>query len=310
MNEKIEIYMISGFLGSGKTTFLKQMIEYMREKKLGVLINEIGQVSIDTERVKKESIELKEIVNGSIYCACLKGDFIRALIEFAKTDIEVLLIENSGMADPANIHRILAEVGDQITSRYQYRGSLCIVDAVGFLKHVRVLVSISNQILASDTILVNKIDLVEKEKRKEIHEKIREINPRVSLFDTEFATIPMEQVMRELVDNDFDSETSNKCYQKPLTYVLEWKDTIYENDLLRFIDSYKDKTYRMKGKFWNGFKMEQIDVVEELVRISQIETMAQETSNLVMIFKEKDIGIEEIRNKWNRCSSIWMNIIL
>lgn len=309
MVKNIELYMISGFLGCGKTTFLKQMMDGFSNKKVGILVNEIGQISVDTQRVNKDDVEIVEITNGSIYCACLKGNFMKALMEFSKSDIEVLIIENSGMADPANIHRILEELKQHMVHNFQYKGSVCIVDAVSFLKYVRVLNSITNQVLSSDYILVNKKDLVDEIALSQIHSKLAQINPNAKIYDTVYAQIPIEQVIASVVDNAFDDETSNKCYNKPLSLVLQWEDKVNEEALQKFIQKFMTKTYRMKGLFWSEKGLSQIDVVDEFIQFYVLEKTENQTSKLVMIFKEQNVEIKEVKQIWNQICKTSLTIL-
>ena len=102
--------------------------------KIGVIVNEFGAIGIDGAVLKKDDIQLVEINNGSIFCSCIKGSFVNTLIEFTKKDIDVLLIENSGMADPSNIHQIIDEVSDRSVRKYNYNfvyllfhSALCII---------------------------------------------------------------------------------------------------------------------------------------------------------------------------------------
>lgn len=72
----IELYLVSGFLGAGKTTFLQKFIQNFTGKKIAVLVNELGEISVDTSRLKDTdaALTMREMTGGSIYCACLKGN--------------------------------------------------------------------------------------------------------------------------------------------------------------------------------------------------------------------------------------------
>ena len=83
MEQALQLYLIGGFLGSGKTTFLKHMLENMENRKIGVLVNEFGNISIDGTVVRKQGMEMVELNNGSIFCACLKDSFVKTLKMFA-----------------------------------------------------------------------------------------------------------------------------------------------------------------------------------------------------------------------------------
>ena len=83
--QKIPFHIISGFLGSGKTTFLNKIIENYSDKyKLGIIQNEFAPANIDGTILKKseKNFDLLEINNGSVFCVCLMGDFVRSLEKF------------------------------------------------------------------------------------------------------------------------------------------------------------------------------------------------------------------------------------
>ena len=102
----IQIVLLSGF-GSRKTTLMQRLLDTYQEHKIGVIINEFGEINIDAKLVKRDGIDIAELSNGSIFCACIKDKFVDGLIEMSKTDIEYLFIEASGLADPSNMEDIL-----------------------------------------------------------------------------------------------------------------------------------------------------------------------------------------------------------
>ena len=103
MEEHIDLILVSGFLGSGKTTFLRRFLTELPEQRLGVLVNEFGAVGIDGTLLRRDGLEMVELNHGTIFCFCLKQDFVTALIAFSRLPIQTLIIENSGMADPGGM---------------------------------------------------------------------------------------------------------------------------------------------------------------------------------------------------------------
>ena len=103
----IKLVMLTGFLGSGKTTLLQKLIDEYADRKIGVLINEFGAVSVDSEIIDDKGVQMTELSNGSIFCACLKDQFVDALVKLSGRDLEYLFIEASGLADPANMVELL-----------------------------------------------------------------------------------------------------------------------------------------------------------------------------------------------------------
>ncbi|MFI3172896.1 MAG: GTP-binding protein [Eubacteriales bacterium] len=270
MKKPIEIYVVSGFLGSGKTTFLTQFIDSFSDKKVGILVNELGAVSIDGILIEQSGIQMREITSGSIYCYCKQGDFIKVLKSFSMTDIDVLIIENSGMADPSNIHGLLKQ-GEEVAGRsYDYKGAVCILDAMTFLNHVEVLPSIGNQVKCSNFIIINKIDMVTEAQLRKCRAKILEINEEVNVIEAVYSQVQMEEVKKRLVDNGYDAETTNKCYNKFMSYAIECDKNVTEEEITKFVELVKDKLYRVKGfaKIETGWL--QIDAMEKQVLIKEV----------------------------------------
>lgn len=112
MHQPIKLYLLTGFLGAGKTTMLLSLLNGggVAGKKIGVIQNEFGKLSIDGALLQRGDIEMQEISNGSIFCSCLKLQFVSALAEMSKQGLDMLFVESSGLADPSNLEEILAAV--------------------------------------------------------------------------------------------------------------------------------------------------------------------------------------------------------
>lgn len=246
-NRDIDLYLISGFLGSGKTTLLKKMLSGMGDKKIGVLVNEFGGVGIDGTLVEREGMHLIEISNGSIFCSCLKGEFVKTLIGFTKLDVDILVVENSGLADPSSIHTLLDELMGKTERGYHYKGAVCVVDSVSFTRHVKVLTPIQNQIISSNFIIINKIDLVNEVTLEEIRTVIEKLNPNAVRYETMFSDVPLDFLKDHLEDNGYVGETSNHPWNRPASYALECDEDISEEKLKEFIKSLSVEMLRGKG---------------------------------------------------------------
>ena len=103
MANRTKLYLLTGFLGAGKTTFLTNVLEELKGKRVAVIMNEFGKVGIDGTIIQKEGMELVEINRGSIFCSCLQLSFVSALVEMADRNMEYVFVESSGLADPSNI---------------------------------------------------------------------------------------------------------------------------------------------------------------------------------------------------------------
>ena len=103
------VYLISGFLGSGKTTFLNRIIHaFPDNRSLMILMNEFGEMGLDGALVENDELDMLEISKGSIFCVCVKTDFIKGLTNIAQNiQPDVLIIEATGVANPSDLKRDL-----------------------------------------------------------------------------------------------------------------------------------------------------------------------------------------------------------
>lgn len=166
----MKLLLLTGFLGAGKTTLLKKWLKETQSLRIGVLMNEFGDVGIDGRLIEENGLTLLEISGGSVFCACLKEDYILGLISLLSRDLDLVIVESSGMSDPSNMETVLTTVKEQAGKGYDYLGAVSIVDARYFLEQQKVIVAINRQIAYSNIVVVNKIDLQTEENLKKNRE--------------------------------------------------------------------------------------------------------------------------------------------
>lgn len=244
----IKIVLLTGFLGAGKTTLMKNILDTYEGKKLGVIVNEFGKVNIDAMLIKRNGIEMAELSNGSIFCACIKDKFVDSLIAMSSMDIEYLFIEASGLADPANMGQILQGISVKTKGNYHYKGSICIADGESFLDLYDLLPAIHNQLEFSSAVIINKADLIEEATLLQVLEKINEVNPQVAVFVTSYCRVNIISIVEdlEIIPKEW-KETSNTIETKPKAFVLYAETAIPYEKLEKFITEIVGGTYRIKG---------------------------------------------------------------
>ncbi len=84
---------------------MKSILSEFSDARAGVIVNEFGEVNIDARLIEKDGIQMAELSNGSIFCACIKDKFVDSLIEMSYKDMDYIFIEASGLADPANMEQ-------------------------------------------------------------------------------------------------------------------------------------------------------------------------------------------------------------
>lgn len=300
MDKKIDLYILTGFLGSGKTTFLKNILEDLEGEKIGIIQNEFGKIGIDGEIIKKDGMELVELNRGSIFCSCLKISFVEAMNEMADRDMKYLFVESSGLADPSNIGDILEALEVTKGDIYDYKGAICLVDGVNFLDQVKDVETVERQLKHCHLVVINKVDLINKEELEKIKTKIREINNKVDIQIASFGKIDYDFLDKNLLENGMakSEDTTNTPENKPKTLHLTFDKEVKKGDLEKFINNIKGDCYRLKGFFKLEGGWNQVDVVNKLVDFKVIDGQ-KDVSTLVIISKIGPKIIRPIFNAWN-----------
>lgn len=291
----IKVILITGFLGAGKTTLVNNLLK-IKKKKVGVLVNEFGKTGVDGKLIKGTEQNITELNNGSIFCSCIKEDFIKALAEIKDYEIEYLFIEASGLSDPSNIKKILNTVEKVYNYRYDFSGSICMIDALYFLKQFDLLPSLKRQIQHSHTIIINKMDLQNQDEIDKIENLIKDINPESYIIKTEFAHID-QNIFNALKDNERPPEESTNTQEsRPKTLVLKSNEVLDENSLYDFLEEMGEFTYRIKGFANTNNGTKEISVVGKNVNI--VKWAKVEKTEIVFISSVGIKVVSEISKKW------------
>lgn len=272
------IYLITGYLGSGKTTFLQARLADTKAK-VGVLMNEFGKISMDTITVEKEGMALLELTNGSIFCSCLKENFIKGLAHLVTLGLDEIYIESSGLSDPSDMGKVIQVIkGMSEPDSFVFKGTLCLVDGVFFKQELEKMVSVERQIRHSHHILVNKTDLISEDKLAEIVDMIHEINPAVGITPVSYGVVDWQSLNLE---NFFieDEETTNRVESKPKNVVVQFKYEPTMDQLKGFLEKMTSHFYRIKGfvsidKLWY-----KVDLVNEQIDIKSYTVSKEEEKN-------------------------------
>lgn len=188
------IYIVSGFLGAGKTTLIKKILqeEVFKEKTL-IIENELGEIGIDGELLKIQGLQVKEIYSGCI-CCTLQGDLVETIEEVEETfQPKRILIEPSGVARLSLILRDLKKAGIG-----EIDGVMTVVDPLKFKLYRRNFTDFyEDQIREASTILLSRTQMMKRGPIEEITKALSSINSRASIITTPFEELPIKKVLRE-----------------------------------------------------------------------------------------------------------------
>lgn len=301
MDNKVKLYLISGFLGSGKTTLVKQLLENLGDQRIGIIMNEFGKVSIDGPILKKANMEMIELTRGSIFCSCLTMAFAEALIEMASKPLDYLIVESSGLADPSNIGDILKGVSLHVENPYDYSGSITIVDASQFLSSYQTIETIVKQIECADLTLINKIDLVDSTSLNEIHSVIHALNPKTEVRETSYFKSVADFLGKDLAQGKFPDfgVSSNTPENKPKSISISFEDSVDQDQLRLFIQAVMASAFRLKGFVRLQGIWWEVHGVGECIDFYETDRQ-MDLSTLVIISKVGPEIIRVVDSSWKR----------
>lgn len=300
MAEKTNLYILTGFLGAGKTTLLTSILNELSGEKVGVIMNEFGKLGIDGKIIQRDGMELMEINRGSIFCSCLKLSFVQTMVKMADYDLKYLFVESSGLADPSNIGEILETVKDLRGDVYEYKGAICLIDAVNFAEQLKDLETVDRQIKHCHLAVISKVDLVDADTVEAHKAKIREINEKAEIQTSVQGKIDYEFLHRDLMQNQLaeSEDSTNTPETKPKTLSLSFQGTVHKEDLTRFINKVSGKAFRIKGFFLLEDGWNQVDVVNNRIDY-KLSDSPEDESQLVFISKIGPAIIKDIFDSWN-----------
>lgn len=241
-----DLYLITGFLGAGKTTFLKNFLRLFAGKKIQLIVNEFGQEGIDGTLLADLGAYLNEIAGGSVFCSCRLDQFEKVLRESADVNADVILVEASGLSDPTGVRRPFSQ-----TERFPhiaYQGAVCLVDAVRFPKLYATARTCVKQLASSDVALINKVDRATEEQLQRTRELIRGQRPDMPVLETAFGRT--DRGILELLAASSHADGAELPLTADLTLrklLVTVAPTITPYALQKFIEMFIEVTFRVKG---------------------------------------------------------------
>lgn len=198
MQNKPNVIILSGFLGSGKTSVLMQVIAHLRAKhgegyRIAIIENEVGSSSVDSSIIEDAGYSVTEMLSGCVCCTLL-GQLVPALNKLVEeVDPQLVILEATGMATPESMYRTIVDYGG-----YPAR-IVTIVDASRWSRILRALsILLEAQVESADVICVNKVDLADGDTLAEVERTVREMNATSSLVYVSAAS-PMEAADLDLI---------------------------------------------------------------------------------------------------------------
>lgn len=251
---RLKVQLVCGFLGAGKTTLLKQLLKDTG-LDTAVLVNEIGSLSIDSELIREGSaVRVAQLPGSCIYCSLEKDmvDAVRGITD--QTRPERLLIELTGIAGPATILTALKEA--EGLPPLEFMPVIGVVDASNFPENINnrwVANYYWEQIMNSDILLLNKIDLIDREDRKSVERELTKLNPLAEVIPTSYCRVNLPDFPRR--SRLKETKGAMGCFVSGLSYhrVMVngfFTEETFQEFMERVVQGEFGEIIRAKGIVW------------------------------------------------------------
>lgn len=252
----ISSYVVTGYLGSGKTTLIINSVrEHLKDKKVAIVVNEFGEVGLDGKILKNAYSEVLEIEEGCICCK-LSQEFERSVVKIMQDyRPDVIVVESSGTSEPFPIIFSLRTVGTAV------EGVICVVDSKNFLKY-RDEGTARYQLASSNIVVLNKTDLVDEDTLRRVEEEVRDIKENYKLenmFSQEDKknVYAIYRAVKGVVPPEVFAGTGNPIELKENLHfhthedmgqrVIEFEREPSYEELMELLSNLPENVYRAKG---------------------------------------------------------------
>jgi G3E family GTPase len=282
---KTPVTIITGYLGSGKTTLMNELLKQNQDKQIALIVNDLGSVNVDSNLIKNgnviENKTLREMTGGCI-CCTLRDKFMSELQQVAVTGkFESILVEASGVSNPTGICQGFMIYEQQKRDMAFYLNNVVsVVDAsrifTEFLDDISkkgndtedsdIVNLVMDQIEFCNVLILNKCDLLTKEDLEKVRSVIKGLQPDAKLIETVQGKVDTADIFDSNVF-DFYKVLSSSTYQKSLdrdqanekkgmddfgitSFVFAEKRPLNYKKFSKFLDNYPKTLIRSKGYIW------------------------------------------------------------
>jgi G3E family GTPase len=191
---RLPVTIVTGFLGSGKTTLVNHILANRQGLRTAAMVNEIGDIAIDNELIVGAGAGMVELANGCICCS-INNDLVDAVFRVLQREprVEYLIVETTGIADPLPV--VLTFLRTEFREAVRVDAIVALADAESFSLELFDSKAALNQLRYADFVLLNKCDLASPEQADTVEEKIRAVAKGARIVRTTRAQIPLPLII-------------------------------------------------------------------------------------------------------------------
>lgn len=297
----MKVLVVSGFLGAGKTTFIKELAS-RTGKKFVILENEYGALGIDGDLLKEAGMGSDNIWEMSSGCICCskKGDFAASILTIANTiNPEYLIIEPTGVGMLSNVISHIKKVEYE---RIQILSPITIVDGESIHRYRQEFGEIyDDQIRSSGQVLISKMEKSGYEQRLSTVEQIKAINPDASIVSEHYTSMPKswwDNILLKLLDGNFLIKETDEISTNFDSIILENVSMFNPSEFVYLLEDiirgFYGNIIRSKGAFMIGSIGLKFDLVDNKYSILSCDTIDKSS----LVFIGKDINKKKLEKKF------------
>ncbi|MFH1349988.1 MAG: GTP-binding protein [Pseudomonadota bacterium] len=249
---KMAVFLVSGFLGAGKTTLISHLLASRIEGlgKMAIIVNEVGEIGIDGTLLSGHDVDMVEITSGCI-CCTMKGDFSRALKEIHdRVAPDFLIVETTGVAQPGDILDLF--IAPPVDEYARIRSLVTVISSEMFKAREVFGPFYDNQIRYADKLILNKADLVSPESLEEIKASLHQMNPEAFVFPAQYCAVDPSLLFR---GDSPVPKAQKRGHSEPVhldewgfqTFSFEDSRPMHRERLNEFLKSLPPTLFRLKG---------------------------------------------------------------
>jgi G3E family GTPase len=188
------VTVITGFLGSGKTTLVKHILTNLHGLRTAVIVNEFSELGIDSELIVSADDDMVELENGCICCS-INNNFVDAIFRILARDrrVDYLVVETTGLADPLPV--VLTFLRSEFRELTRVDSIITVADAGSFCLDLFESEAARNQLRYGDVVLLNKCDLVDAAHLRTLESSIRGVKEGARIIQTTQCRLPLPLIL-------------------------------------------------------------------------------------------------------------------
>jgi G3E family GTPase len=264
---RLPVTVITGFLGSGKTTLVKHILANQQGLRTAVIVNEFSDIGIDSELLVSADDHMVELENGCICCS-INTNFVDAILRILGRNVDYLVVETTGLADPLPV--VLTFLRSELRTLTRVDSIVTVADAGSFCLDLFESEAARNQFVYSDVILLNKCDLVGTEHLLALEGRIRAIKAGARIVRTTQCEVSLPLILsvglfqsdRFFAAEEHDAQVGHDHKTAPAhrhDHVTAdgFESLSFQSDqpfairkFQEFLEGLPDNVYRAKGLLW------------------------------------------------------------